>query len=286
MFSKMRKFHQLPNTFLARLFLSFFAITLSTNLQAGETLPEIIATLSEEKARAEGRASLYQTCVSKRAASNLPQIITKFDDARNPYNGWIDGFVVAVKYRRQQGVDEFAEATKLTVAQRRIDDFVRATDLALSKSGCPAAYKTALLGKVIEIAAPEIVKLLFEHVSKLTEKSKELDEIIRMLESKKIVEWNNVKAFLVFDWTSDRFYNPDEISLALTRKGGSSIYVNKWALPKKPSEFLLTSDKELPQGLSDSYQTYAGPPAELPKILFVTKPISAEELKMLFKTEK
>lgn len=234
---------------------------------AEEKIPAIVAKLSEAKAKAEGRASLVQGCIVKGNPKVLPAFVTKFDDARNPHNAWIDGLIVALKIHQERTLEESVEVGRLNAAQNKIDEFVSMADKALDKHGCATAYKKAAWGPVVTALLPVVIKELFDYFRGLPDREEKREEAIRLFESKKIVDWQNVRAFVVFDWNLERFYAPYELTSSTLKKGSASVYLNKWGLTAEPPGQVLP-DKERPWGLSESYKAYGGPLGDLPNYAY------------------
>ena len=255
----MNKAVQTQNTkfiWLFRLSVLVVAGFVSTSTFAANRLPDIIALLSEAKAKAEGRASRVQACLATKDPKLLSVLIAQYDDARNPFNGRIDGWIVGIRTQHGKALEESLEVERLNLALNRIDSFAEAADRALIKYRCNV-YKKANWSKVVAIVfTPEMIKVLLDFFRSSSETDKEREEAIRAIEIQKILEWQNVRSIIVFDWESAKFFVADDITADVLAKGSTSVYVNKWALGYKPQRIVL--NKSLPDGLSTSYQLYTG----------------------------
>lgn len=232
---------------------SYFA----TSAFAASKLPEVIAILSEAKAKAEGRASRAQACLVKKEPKVLSALISQYDDARNPFNGRIDGWVTELRVHRGKALDDSLEIERLNQALNRIDAFAESVDRALRLHGC-GVYKKVIWGKVAALLlTPEMIKVLLEFIRDTSASDKEREHAIRAIEVQKILEWQNVRAVIAFDWKTSEFFVANDITQAVLTRGSTSVYVNEWALQEGLKQTPALT-KSLPTGLSSSYKLYTG----------------------------
>ncbi len=245
------------------------SVTYSTAL-AGESLPTVVAVLSEDKARIEGRAGLAQGCLSLKADRRpiLGTLEIKFSDARSPFNAWIDGQIALLKTHPAEAVEKMTDLFKLqelNTARNKGDEFVKVAERELQRNKCAVAHKVGWGAEILKVVGIEAgMEFLRWLLSGGEDKHK---AVIDILESYKIVEWRNVRSIVVYDWTRDNFYDVGEWeSPEIWKKGGTVVYLNKWALTREPPTAVLL-DKELPPGLSMAYQAYGGPAGDLGKYM-------------------
>lgn len=241
-----------------------------SNAIARESLPIVVAVLSEYKARIEGRAGLAQGCLKANQKTILGMLIIKFSDARIPFNAWIDGQIALLKTRPSQTMDEMTELFKLQElnnARRKGDEFVKVAESELLKNKCAVAYKIGWGTEILKTLGADAVKEFVQWLFIGGENRHQ--ELIEILNSYKIVEWGNVSSILVYDWKQGHFYNVamGKVNPEILKKGGTIAYLNKWGLKQQPSKLVLM-DKELPPGLSPkSYIGYGGPIKDLKKYI-------------------
>ena len=217
---------------------------------------DLVATLSESKARAEGRARLLQSCASTKAT--LPaDVLVKYDDARASFNSRIEALTFEIKSKKLKDFDANAELPRLNEALNRIDRFVAAADEILEKRRC-SVFKKASWAKVgALLITPEAISIFIEFIQGLGSNDAVRDEFIKRCDAQRILEWTKVRLILVFDWNTLDYFAAETITPKILARGSTSVYVNEWALPTK-IDAALAMKKDLPVGLSTSYKLYTG----------------------------
>ena len=247
------------------------ALALATHAAyARDNVSDLLATLSSAKAQTEGRALRVQACVNLRGSRALEALISKYEDARNPYNGRIDAWIYILRTRRAVSVEDAVEPQKLQASFARLQDFIESSDRALVKAGCPMK----VFWKEVVVAAITVGPAIYEGISGLLKRSdasdKERDEFMKALDERKIREWRNTTSYFVYDWSSETILATDSVTAETLRKGSTSVYVNMWALQRDPGPYLVVN-KEPPQGIGDSYLLYTGKLDAIPRYTGVTK---------------
>jgi hypothetical protein len=224
---------------------------------ANDVLADLLATLSNAKAQVEGRASRAQSCAPLRGSRMLEDLLTKYEDARNPFNGRLDAWVFVLRNRRSVPVENALEPEKMAAALAKVRYFTESADQSIRKAGC----QTKVLWKEIGSAVIAFGPLVAEGISHLLKRSyvddKEREELLKALEQRKIKAWDGVTAYFVYDWSTEEFLTGDKITDAALRKGSTSVYVNKWALKSNPGP-LFVMEKLPPEGFDNSYLFYTG----------------------------
>lgn len=241
---------------LATLSAIFFALlsVVGNVFAAGPS--EMLATMSEAKARAEGRARLLRSCGT--GSSSLPAaILTQYEDARASFNARIDALVIEMKSRKLKDFDISAEIPRFNVPLNRIDKFVVDSDALLAKKNCAVLRKSSW-GKIAALLiTPEMFKVVLDFFQSSTSSDTERDEYIKKFEAQHIQDWVNVRLIVAYDWKTSTYYTAEAITPQILTKGSTSVYVNEWGLTKVVGKKAVLA-KELPTGLSDSYQLYTG----------------------------
>ena len=233
------------------------ATILATSAYADDKITDLLTTLSTAKAQAEGRASRVQNCISLKDSRTLEGLTSKYDDARNPYNGRLDAWMFVLRNRRSVATETALEPEKLDAALANVRSFIESADRALGKAGCPAKVIWKEVGVAIITNIPQIAEAISNLLKSTGADDKEREELIKALEQRKMKPWTNISVILVFDWSTDEFVADEKITDAVLRKSSTSVYVNKWALKRNPGS-LVVVDKLPPEGLGDSYFFYTG----------------------------
>ena len=238
---------------------SAIALSIGTALPAlaSDVIPDLLSNLSNAKSQVEGRAHRIQNCTTLRGGKSIEALASKYDDARNPYNGRIDAWIFVLRTRRSGSAETALEPEKLTAALLKVREFSDAADQALRKAGCP----TKVLWKEVVVGAITILPPVAEAIDALMKRvgsdDKERDELTKALEQRKINAWNSISVYVVYDWSIDEFIASGQVTEAVLRKGSTSVYVNSWALKRSPGK-LIVPDKLPPEGLGGSYLLYTG----------------------------
>ncbi len=232
---------------------------------AGEPLPAIVSTLSEEKALVEGRAKIAKNCLSRDGQKPaLNSLELKFSNVRNRHKAWIEGQIAVLQASPRKSPEEMRELFNLEELNGARNDayaFVTSVEQELGKNKCAVSHKIGLKEIVLGAIITKAVDQLLEWLSSAGNDRHQ--NLIDILEKHKIVAWENVLSIVVYDWTQRLFYDAAGAqSPEILKKGGTVVYFNKWALSKAPPTTVLL-DKELPPGLSRSYQAYGGPVKDL-----------------------
>lgn len=233
------------------------ATALVTSSYADDKVTDLLTTLSNAKAQAEGRASRVQNCMSLKGSRTLEGLTSKYDDARNPYNGRLDAWMFVLRNRRSVATETALEPEKLDAALVNVRGFIESADKALGKAGCPVKVIWKEVGLAVITFAPPIAEAISKLLKNIGADDKEREELIKALEQRKMKPWANISVIVVFDWSTDEFVADEKITDAMLRKGSTSVYVNKWALKRNPGS-LVVIDKLPPEGLEDSYFFYTG----------------------------
>lgn len=222
---------------------------------------ELLATLSEAKARAEGRARLIQSCGF--IGSKVPAaVLAKYEDARASFNSRIDALALDIKSKKLKDFSANEELPRLNEALNRVDQFVRTSDEFLARRNC-SVLKKANWGKVVALVlTPEMLKVVLDFFHEIGASDADRDEYLKRCEAQRILEWSKVRVIVVFDWKNSSFYTAEGITPEILSRGSTSIYVNEWALPSRIGKSMAYG-KELPLGLSDSYKLYTGDMSKL-----------------------
>ena len=126
---------------------------------------DLIAALSEAKARAEGRARLLQSCSPK--GSTVPaSLLAKYEDARATFNSRIDALTVDIRSKRLKDFDAGAELPRLNEALNRVDQFIVVADELLSKRKCAVLKKASWATIVPLLLNPEVLKVVIDFFQK------------------------------------------------------------------------------------------------------------------------
>lgn len=233
-----------------------FAIFACHAEAAAPKVPELLETLSIAKGEAVGRAARIKSCQHLRDKKIIAELVLKYDDARNLYNSRLDGWIFSLKTKQALPADIAAETERLNSAFKKVREFTSSADAAMVGVGCPrrVAWQVPL---VIALAVLAVSKA-YDYFKEKSSDDNMRAELLRELEFLKIPAWESAGAVEAYDWNAKAYFASDEISLEILKRGSTSIYVNKWALTKKPNEFFVTY-KEVPAALSGSHLLYTGP---------------------------
>lgn len=225
-------------------------------VRASEKVSDLLATLSNAKAQAEGRAHRIQICKILRGTGKLEVLLSKYDDARNPFNGRLDSWMFSIRTGKSTAAENALEPEKLGDSLTKIKEFVDFADRELAKSGCPTKvlWKEAAAGITL---LPAIMGAISDLLKRTDRDEKERLELVKALEERKIVQWDGVQVFVVYDWGTVKFLPAAEITYSELRKAGTSVYVNMWTFSKDPGPWVVVS-KGTPDGLGESYKLYIG----------------------------
>lgn len=246
------------NTNMIRCLALAVSLVVACGTVFGANPSDLLAALSEAKARSEGRARLLQSCVSTGAA--IPATLqTKYEDARATFNARIEALTLEVRSKKLKEFDASAELPRLNEALNRVDQFIVLADEFLAKRKCGVLKKASWAKVGAIILTPEMLKVLIEFIQNVGSSDAERDEYIKRCEAQRILEWGKVRVILVYDWSNSKFYAAENITPQVLTRGSTSVYVNEWALPSSGGfvkEPVVV--KDLPVGLSDSYKLYTG----------------------------
>lgn len=236
-----------------------FILSIGTGLPAlaSDLIPDLLSSLSNAKSQVEGRAHRIQNCTTLRGSKILDALASKYDDARNPYNGRLDAWIFVLRTRRSVATEAALEPEKLTTSLLKVREFSDAADQALRNAGC----STKVIWKEVLVATITILPQLAEAIDALLKHigsdDKERDELMKALEQRKINAWNSISVYVVYDWRINEFIASGQVTEEVLRKGSTSVYVNSWALKRSPGQ-LIVVDKLQPEGLAASYLLYTG----------------------------
>ncbi len=217
---------------------------------------EMLATMSEAKARAEGRARLLRSCGT--GGSTIPAaILTQYEDARASFNARVDALVIEMKSKKLKDFDISAEIPRFNVPLNRIDKFAVDSDALLAKQNCAVLRKASWAKIAALLVTPEMFKVVLDFFQSSTSSDTERDDYIKKFEAQRIQDWANVRLILAYDWKTSTFYTAEAITPQILTKGSTSVYVNEWGLTKAVGKEPALA-KELPTGLSGSYKLYTG----------------------------
>jgi hypothetical protein len=232
-----------------------FAICATRPSFANDKVPDVLATLLDAKAQAEGAASRVQSCYPLAGTSVYEELVSRYDKARSPHNARLESWLFVLRNRQGISTESALELEQMEASLAKIRQFIERAHAVLQKVGC-GPNKVAL--KEIIGVAISLIPLTLEVVVKLfTVDDKERAEVIKALEQRKIKPWDTLTAYVIFDWSKDEYLSDSQITDLTLRKGSTSVYVNKWALKRNPGP-LLVVDKQPPEGLEGSYILYTG----------------------------
>lgn len=226
---------------------------------AATQVDELISSLSNAKAQLEGRASRVQNCVGLRSGPVVEDLRSKFDDARNSHNSRIDGWLFTLRNQSSKTVEETLETNKLSEARQRANAFLTTADQMLKKGSCTTKVFFLKEGVVLalSLAAPYVVDGLVNLFKEAASDPKLRVEVMKVLEQQKIDEWQGVRSYVVYDWSTEEIIPAAQINEAMLRKASTSVYVNQWALETNPGGFVV-KDKLAPDELSGAHLLYTG----------------------------
>lgn len=241
-------------------------------LQASAQVDELISSLSNAKAQLEGRASRVQSCNRLRSGPIVEDLRSKFDDARNSHNSRIDGWLYILKTQTSKVVEETLETNKLNEARQRANTFLAAADQVLKKGSCGTKvlfFKEGVL-LALNLGAPYVIDGLVSLLKDAGRDAESRANLIKILQQQRIDEWIGIKAYVVYDWSTEKIVPQGKIDEALLRKASTSIYVNQWALEANPGP-LIVKDKLAPDELSGAHLLYTGKIKDLSKFTGAVK---------------
>ena len=236
------------------------------------TPADLIAALSEGRARAEGRAKLVQSCSSSGTGVPAP-LLTGYEEARGTFNARIDGIVAHIKTNTVTTLDPQAELIRLNDGLNKVDRFAQSADQYLVRRKC-SFYKKMGWGIAAQLAIqPELWRLIWDAYQHFSGSSTERAELFKQLEAQRIPEWTKVRATVVYDSTKSEFVSSERVTWQFLQSGTTKVYVNEWGLSGPEAELVQTSER--PQGLSSSFKLFSG---RLEKIFVPpsSAPISSE----------
>ena len=224
---------------------------------ASDMIPDLLSNLSNAKSQVEGRAHRVQNCTTLRGTKSIEALVSKYDDARNPYNGRLDAWIFVLRTRRSVAAEAALEPEKLNAALLKAREFTEAADQALRKAGCPTKvlWKEVVVGVVTIL--PPVAEAIAALMKRVGSEDKERDELTKALEQRKMNAWSSISVYVVYDWTNEEFIATGKVTEEMLRKGSTSVYVNSWALKRDPGQ-LIVVDKLPPEGLAASYLMYTG----------------------------
>lgn len=239
-------------------------------LADSKQLAELLASLSNARGDAVGRANRVQSCPSLMRQKAVADLILKYDDARTAHNSVITGWTRALAAGQLSPTDIATENRQLTLAQSRVRDFTDASRAAILRSGC-LTTKTNWLVQLAVAILPVAVDKLWDYLKEQGKDDESRKNLIRDLEGYLLPAWDSVGPVAVFDWTKEAFVAAGAMSYQDLQGGGVSIYVNKYALIKEPNKY-FTAFKEPPPALKGAYFLYSGPLEELSEYAVIKGP--------------
>ncbi|MBC7609708.1 MAG: hypothetical protein H7228_09070 [Polaromonas sp.] len=234
-------------------------VFLSPPVLAATQVEDLISSLSNAKAQLEGRAFRVQSCVGLRSANVVEDLRSKFDDARNSHNGRIDAWIFVLRTQPSKTVEETLETNKLSEARQRANAFLTAADQVLRKGSCTTKvfFLKEAVTLALTITAPVVVEALVNLYKDAASDPKLRAELGKLLEQQKIDQWQGVRSYVVYDWSTEEVVSPTKVNEALLLKASTSVYVNQWTLEANPGPFIV-KDKLPPDELSGAHLLYTG----------------------------
>lgn len=241
-------------------------LSVSPSAPAADKVVSLLATLSTAKAQVEGRAERVRACEALRDPALLQDLRSKYDSARNHFNGRIEAWLFSLQKRKEFKFDAEAEAKDIGGAISKINDFILRSDTALASVPCATKvfWKEAVLAIIaITPALIDTVKS-FWNATDTTESDR--SALIGALEQYRISEWGSGTTLVAFDLKTQKFIPWAKVNDEVARQASTAIYVNKWIVKEKPGEAVVAM--KLPPGqLSKDYLLFTGKPSEIEKFV-------------------
>ena len=234
---------------------------------AADKVNSLLATLSTAKAQVEGRAQRVQTCAALRDPNKVRDLRSKYDSARNHFNGRIDAWLFSLQKRKEFKFDAETEARELSSAIAKVNEFISGSDAALASMPCSTKvlWRESVLALIA--IAPALVDSFKSFWGSADTTDSERNALIGALEQYRIAEWGGGAALVAFDFESQKFVT---VSDEVARQASTAIYVNKWLLKDKPGAVVVAS--KLPPGpLSKDYLLFTGKPSEIDKLVLMKR---------------
>jgi hypothetical protein len=250
--------------------LSLLLLVATPAIPAPDKVTSLLATLSTAKAQVEGRAQRVLSCAALRKPTKLQELQGKYDSARNHFNGRIDAWLFSLQKRKDFKFDVEAEATDLSGAIAKVNDFISRSDDALKSAPCA----TKVFWKEVALAAIAIAPALVDSVKSFWTSTDTTDSERKALggalEQYKIAEWGGAATLVAFDLKTQMFIPGAMLNDEVALQASTAIYVNKWIVKEQPGEAVVAF--KLPPGqLSKDYLMFTGKPSEIEKFVLLKK---------------
>jgi len=256
-----------------RLIILVFALLVfaaSSTASAADKVSSLLATLSTAKAQVEGRAQRVLACTALSDPKTLQDLRSKYESARNHFNGRIDAWLFSLQKRKEFKFDAEAEAKDLSGAIVKVNDFISRSDAALTSAPCATKvfWKEAVLA-IIAIA-PALIDSVKAFWASIDTTDSERSALIGAIEQFRIAEWGGGTTLVAFDLKAQKFIPVGMVNDEVARQASTAIYVNKWFVKEKPGESVVAT--KLPPGqLSKDYLLFTGKPSEIGKFVLMKK---------------
>ena len=228
-------------------------LLLPNAVQATDDKGEIIVTLSEAKARAEGRARLLRTCSLKAKAGTISSdLLGNYIDARAAFNARIDGLAQELRDTKLKDLDVTTTLSQLNAALNKVDRFVLIADGILEKKSCLVLKKVNWATVAALVLSPEMLKLVIDYLRSSVSNDIEKETFIKKIESQKLAEWENVRLIIAYDSATSMQYSGKAITAELLSKEATIILANRWGMATKEDSMTATAAR-LPADISKSY---------------------------------
>jgi len=231
---------------------------------ASDKVTSLLATLSTAKAQIEGRAQRVLACTGLRNDKTLQDLRSRYDNARNHFNGRIDAWLFSLRQRKEFNFSAEAEAAEISGAISKINDFIARSDTVLSSTPCPTKVFWKELVLAIVAIAPELIDSVKALWLNSDTTDKEREGLIQALEQYRIAAWGSGATLVAFDLRSQTFIPVGQVTDDVARQATTAIYVNKWVIREQPGDKIVAT-KLPPDQLSRDYLLFTGRPSEISK---------------------